>query len=306
MSLNPDDLLLFARVAEAGSFTRAADRLKLPKSTVSRRVASLEAQLGERLLQRTTRRLALTEFGLALLEHARQVAEQTDAACALAQYRQVEPNGRLRISMPADFASWLLADMLAQFVERHPQVSVDVDLSPRRVDLVAENFDLAVRMGALPEDSGLVARRLCQMNVSLYAGTAYLARHGAPERPDDLSRHAALQLLDQRGERVAWTLSNGSEQWTGTPQGMIAVNSVGMQLRLAQAGAGLALLTDRYVAAAGAQAGLVRVLPAWHAPPVVAWAVLPGRRLMAAKTRAFLDTLVELFAHPDCDVDVHA
>ncbi|MBL8471095.1 MAG: LysR family transcriptional regulator [Rhodocyclaceae bacterium] len=306
MSLNPDDLLLFARVAESGSFTRAAERLKLPKSTVSRRVASLEGQLGERLLQRTTRRLGLTDFGQALLEHARQVAEQTDAACALAQYRQAEPSGRLRISMPADFASWLMADLLARFVERYPQVSIDIDLSPRRVDLVAENFDLAVRMGNLPEDSGLVARRLCEMSASLYAGTSYLAAHGTPAIPDDLTRHSGLHLLDQRGERVPWTLVSGEQRWSGMPRGGVGVNSVGMQLRLAQAGAGLALLTDRYVAAAGSQTGLVRVLPQWQAPPITAWAVLPGRRLMAAKTRVFIDTLVELFAHPNCDADVHA
>src|SRR4051812_11242210 len=147
MDIEANDMLLFARIVEAGSFSMAAQRLDLPKSTVSRRIALLEASLGERLLQRTTRRLVLTEFGESLLEHARKVVEEVEAAGALAAHRQAEPSGKLRISMPADFANLGMTEMMSRFLERYPAVSLELDLSPRRVDLVAEGFDIAIRMG---------------------------------------------------------------------------------------------------------------------------------------------------------------
>ena len=169
MTLEPNDLLLFARVVESGSFSRAADRVGLPKSTVSRRVSELEKRLGERLLQRSTRKLAVTEFGISVLDHARQVAEEVDGAMALALHRQAKPSGTLRISMPGDFANLRLAELMADFVREHPAISLHVDVSPRRVDLIGESFDLAIRMGELPNDAQLAARRLAEMSTGLYA-----------------------------------------------------------------------------------------------------------------------------------------
>ena len=178
MNVEPNDLLLFARVVDEHSFTRAAERLGLPKSTVSRRVSALEAQLGERLLLRTTRQLTLTDFGHSVLEHAHQIASEVDAASLLAQHRQVQPSGRLRVSMPADFATNVLAPMLATFVQKYPAISLELDLTPRRVDLIGENFDVAIRMGDLPDDSTLAARRLATFTAGLYASPRYLARRG--------------------------------------------------------------------------------------------------------------------------------
>ena len=132
MEIDPGDLLLFARIVECGSFSLAAERVQLPKSTVSRRITLLEAQLGERLLQRTTRKLVLTEFGASLLEHARKVADETEAAGALALHRQGEPSGLLRVSMPADFANVGMSAVLAQFMNRYPAIALELDLSPRR------------------------------------------------------------------------------------------------------------------------------------------------------------------------------
>ena len=195
-----NDLLIFARVAEAGSFSRAAERMGMPKSSISRRITLLEERLGERLMLRTTRRLALTEFGELLLAHARQVAEEVDAAAALAQHRQERPSGRLRVTMPGDFANLLLVDMLPAFAARYPAVSLDLDLSPRRVDLLAENFDLAIRMGKLPDDTLLAARRVAEMSGSLYAAPGYLAVRGEPATPEDLAQHDALRLLGRDGE----------------------------------------------------------------------------------------------------------
>ncbi|MCA1937063.1 MAG: LysR family transcriptional regulator, partial [Dechloromonas sp.] len=175
-----NDLLIFARVADAASFSRAAEQLGLPKSTISRRVSLLEERLGERLIQRTTRRLTLTDYGRQLLEHARQVAAEVDAVRALSEFRQARPSGRLRVSMPNDFATLLLTDMLAAFVTLHPAVSLELDLSPRRVDLLGENFDLAIRMGSLPDDASLAARKLADFPGGLYAAPQYLAEHGEP------------------------------------------------------------------------------------------------------------------------------
>ncbi|MCQ3925334.1 MAG: LysR family transcriptional regulator [Rhodocyclaceae bacterium] len=286
-----NDLLIFAKVVEAGSFSRAAERLGLPKSTVSRRIGQFEEQLGERLLLRTTRRLTLTEFGQQLLEHARQVAAEVEAVRALSEHRQAQPGGRLRVSMPSDFATLLLTDMLAAFVALHPAVSLELDLSPRRVDLLGENFDLALRMGELPDDALLAARRIAALPGGLYAAPAYLADRGDPAVPDDLALHQALHLLGRGGEAAQWILQSGAERWSGAPPGRIAANSPEMLIHLARAGAGIAAVPDCF-AAPGVQRGeLRRVLPDWRLPPVTAWAVFPGRRLMPAKTRAFLEML---------------
>ena len=287
----PNDLLIFARVADAGSFSRAAERLGLPKSTVSRRISVLEEQLGERLMLRTTRRLALTEFGLQLLEHARQVAAEVDAVKALSEFRQVRPSGRLRVSMPSDFATLLITDMLAAFIALHPAVSLELDLSPRRVDLLGENFDLAVRMGDLPDDAMLVARRIAVFPSSLYAAPSYLAERGDPLSPDDLAQHDALHLLGRNGEAVPWTLIRDDEPWQGLPPGRAVANSPELLINLARAGAGIAAVPDYFAAPSARRGELRRVLPNWRLPSHNAWVVFPGRRLMPTKTRAFIDML---------------
>lgn len=285
----PNDLLIFARVAEAGSFSRAAQRLGLPKSTVSRRISVLEERLGERLMLRTTRRLSLTEFGQQLLEHARQVAAEVDAVKALSEYRQAQPSGRLRVSMPSDFATGLLTDMLAAFIALHPAVSLELDLSPRRVDLIGENFDLAVRMGDLPDDAMLAARRIAVFSSGLYAAPGYLADHGNPAVPDDLYRHDALQLLGRNTEAVSWVLVRAEQRWEGLPPGRAIANSPELLISLARAAAGIAAVPDYFAAPSVRRGELTRVLPEWSAPSATAWMVFPGRRLMAAKTRAFID-----------------
>ncbi|NLF53117.1 MAG: LysR family transcriptional regulator [Thauera phenolivorans] len=290
--IDPNDLLVFSAIARAGSFSRAAEKIGMPKSTVSRRLSLLENKLGERLMQRTTRRLTLTEFGEALLDHAHQVAAEVEAVAALAESRQARPSGRLRVSMPSDFANLLLVDMLAAFVALHPAIALELDLSPRRVDLLGENFDIALRMGELPDDATLAARRIAALPVGLYAASAYLAEHGEPASPDALAAHEALRLLGRNGEATPWTLMRGERRWQGVPPGRTSANSPELLIRLARAGAGIAAVPD-YFAAPHVRAGeLRRVLADWCLPTHTAWAVFPGRRLMPAKTRAFLEMLV--------------
>jgi len=289
--IDPNDLLIFASVAELGSFSRAAERLGLPKSTVSRRLAALEQRLGERLLTRTTRRQSLTEFGLQLLEHARQVASEVEAVAALSERRQATPSGRLRVSMPSDFASLLLADTLAAFVALYPAIRLDLDLSPRRVDLLGEGFDVALRMGQLPDDASLAARRLAVFSFGLYAAPSYLAEHGDPQHPDDLVRYEAVHLLMANGEAATWTLSQGDERWQGSPPGRVSANAPELLIKLACAGAGIAAVPDHFAAAEVRRGALRRVLPGWCLPSHTAWAVFPERKLMPVKTRVFIDML---------------
>lgn len=296
MQLEPNDLLLFARVAEEGSFSRAADRLGMPKSTLSRRLSLLEAQLGERLLLRTTRKLTVTEFGQALLRHAQQVTAEVEAALALTQHRQAKPSGRLRISMPGDLANEVIAGMLADFVARYPEISLDVDISPRRVDLIGENFDLAIRTGDLPDDATLAARRIAVFSIGLFAAPAYLKRRGMPSEPEALMEHDALHLMARGGEPVPWRLMRDGMQWDGRPPGRAVANSPGLLLRLALSGAGIAMLSDHYAEPYVRRGELLQVLADWQLPSVTAWAVFPGRRLMPARTRVFLDTLEAEFA----------
>lgn len=300
MTLEPNDLLLFARVAEEGSFTAASRRLGLPKSTVSRRLAGLETQLGERLLHRTTRKLSITDFGHSVLEHARQVVAEVDAAASLAQHRQAEPSGRLRISMPADLAIGVLGPLMAAFVRRHPAIELELDLSPRRVDLIGENFDLALRMGELADDATLAARQVAMFTTGLYAAPAYLQRRGRPSEPEALMEHDTLRLLARSGDPMPWLLSRGEENWEGTPPGRATANSPEVLSQLARAGVGIAAVADHYAEPHVVRGELTPVLPDWNLPSMPAWAVFPGRRLMPARTRVFLDALAAEFVGPRC------
>ena len=294
MDVEPNDLALFARIVESGSFSLAAQRADLPKSTVSRRIALLEAKLGERLLQRTTRKLVLTEFGASLPEHARKVVEEVEAAGALVQHRQLAPSGRLRISMPGDFANLGLTFMISKFIERYPAIQLELDLSPRRVDLIGENFDIAIRMGDLPEDSSLNARRVVMEKVALYAAPSYIARRGMPQHPDELMQHDLLCIASRYGGAQSWPLTKGKTVWERPLTARLAANSPDLLTRIACTGAGIAAPTNLFAEASVEKGELVRVLPDWSLPEVIGWAVFPGRRLMPAKTRVFLDMMEEL------------
>lgn len=301
MTLDPNDLLLFARIVDAGSLSAAALRLGLPKSTVSRRLAALEAQLGERLMLRTTRRLTLTDIGRALLEHARQVVEETEAAAALAQHHQAEPSGRLRVSMPADFATVVLAPLLARFVREHAAISLELDLTARRVDLVGEGFDLALRMGELADDATLAARRIAVFSHGLYASPEYLRRRGRPRTPAELMQHDTLRVLQRNGEPQAWRLARDDEQHELAPPLRASANAPDLLSLLARQGVGITAVADHFAEPHVAAGELVPVLPDWDLPGAPVWAVFPGRRLMPARTRVFLDALAEEFVGPRCE-----
>lgn len=297
MSLDANDLILFAHIMDAGSFSKAAERTGLPKSTLSRRITALESKLGERLLTRSTRRLAITEFGERILDHARRLLEETEAASAMALHRQGTPRGVLRVSMPPDFRELDLTPLLLQYAASYPEVRLELDLSPRRVDLLAERFDLAVRAASrLPDDGTLVARKLCEMPNGLYASPAYLKRYGMPASPPDLLDHVGLRLIGGNGEPLPWRLSRGEETWEGLPNGPLAVNSPSLQRDLAAHGMGIVALDQRFAEKMVAEGMLQRVLPEWCLPTVTLWCVTPGRRLIPARTTAFIEMLRDALA----------
>lgn len=301
MSLDANDLILFARIIDAGSFSRAAEQTGLPKSTLSRRIGQLESRLGERLLTRSTRRLAITEFGERLLEHARRLVEETEAATAMALHSQSVPSGTLRVALPPDFGELDLTPLLLRFAATYPEVRLELDLSPRRVDLLAERFDLAIRAASqLPDDTTLVARQLIRLCNGLYASPAYLARYGQPATPAELMNHIGLRLISGNGETLPWTLKRGHESWQGLPNGPLAANSLALQRNLAAHGMGIAALSDIFARGWVEQGRLQRVLPDWELPVVTIWAVTPGRRLLPTRTTAFIDMLREMLTSSGC------
>jgi len=298
VDVEPNDLWLFAKVADCGSFSKAASIIGWPKSSLSRRIALLEQRLGERLLLRTTRKLALTELGLRLQQHGRQIDEETKAAAAWAAHRQITPSGRLKISLPGDLAHLTLIPLLARFGERYPEVKLDLDLSPRRVDLLAEGYDLAVRVGPLPDDGALAAKLLYRQAFGLYAAPSYLERHGKPNDPAQLLEHAVLQLIAANREPTPWLLTRNGETWQGLPPAALSANSPEVLVKLARFGRGIVAAPQNYAQDAVTQGELLRLLPDWHLPDVEVWAVFPGRRLMPTKTRAFLDALTAFLQTP--------
>jgi DNA-binding transcriptional LysR family regulator len=288
-NISADDYILFATIAEQESLVRAAEYLGMPKATVSRRLANLETALGQRLLIRTTRRLTLTEFGQEFLDHCRRVAEEVATAQDFVHSQDVQPRGRLHISMAEDYARHNMSRALATFIETYPEIQLDLDLSARLVDLIGERFDLVIRMGALENDSTLVARKIDEQHLGLYASPIYLSLHPAPNHPDDLQQHNSVRMLSNLGQAIPWKLTRGKAVWEGVPPGRLALNSIGVIQQLLLDGAGIGALPNRFTQEDVQLKRLVRVLPEWSFPTVTAWAVMPMRRFLPVKTRVFLE-----------------
>jgi DNA-binding transcriptional LysR family regulator len=287
-NISADDYVLFASIGEQESLARVAEKLCMPKATVSRRLSNLEELLGQKLLIRTTRRLTLTDFGQEFLEHCRRVAEEVATAQDFVHSQDVQPRGRLRVSMAEDYARYNLSRALATFIETYPEIELDLDLSARLVDLIGERFDLAIRMGALENDSTLVAKKIDEQHLGLYASPIYLSIHPAPKHPDDLALHNSLPMLSTQGEPMPWKLTHGKEIWEGVPPGRLASNSIGVIQQLLLDGAGIGALPNYFTLEDVRQRRLIRVLPEWCFPSVSVWAVMPMRRFLPAKTRVFL------------------
>ncbi|MBN8489943.1 MAG: LysR family transcriptional regulator [Burkholderiales bacterium] len=283
--------MAFTHVADSGSFTRAAERLGWPKSSVSHRVARLEECLGARLLERSTRRLRLTDVGARFHEHTRRVLQELDMAAATVASFRARPQGRLRVSASVVLGQSLLPAMLAEYAAAYPEVELFVDLANRRVDLLEEGIDLAIRAGELP-DSSLVSRRLGSATARLYAAPAYLRRHCTPLEPDELDGHI---LIDNAPAAATpcWNLTHddGRTQSILT-RFVLAANDAALLRELAATGAGIVTLPAFVAAPAVATGQLVPILQGWATRRVDVQAVFPSHKSLSPALRAFVDLAV--------------
>ncbi len=285
-----NDVATFVRVADGGGFTAAANALGVPKSTVSRSLARLERVLGVRLVHRTTRALALTEAGRAYYDRVRGAVLGVAEATADVVDLGTEPRGSIRVTAPIDVGQVLLAEVVAGFVQRYPQVHFEVTLTSRIVDLVAEGFDLALRASEL-RDSSLVARRIGNTGMGLFASPAYLKRRGTPKTVADLASHEFIRFRSSRGPLV---LEREGEKEPVTLQGGIEADDLLFVRRLAELGAGVGLLPLFFVACSTRleRSGLTRVLPAWtlHGPSLSL--VAPSARHEPRRVKLFREFLL--------------
>jgi len=287
-------MLAFRTVADAGSFSAAGRQLGRSKAVVSKLVADLEAHLGARLLNRTTRRVSLTDVGRSYHARCVQLLADLDELESIARDAQSMPHGSLRLAGPHTFGELFLVPALHAFGARYPAIDVDLTLTDRFVDLVEDRFDLAIRIADLP-DSTLVARRLADMRLIVCAAPAYLALHGEPLQPSDLARHACIVDTNFR-QPWLWPFTADGQRTSVRVAGRYAVNSARAACDLAIAGDGIALAPD-FVAASHIAAGRLRpLLTAFATPPRGIWAVYPHRRHLALRLRVLIDFLVARFA----------
>jgi len=295
-NLNRDlnDLAVFTYVVEHGGFTAAADAAQLPKSNISRRVANLEKRLGVRLLERTTRKVHVTEIGHIYYQHCRRMLDEANHADLCVERTMEVPRGTLRVSASVTTGQQLLAPIATEFIDQHPEVQLELILVNRQVDVIDEGFDLVVRIGAL-QDSSLVTRSLGHCGLSLYASPTYLEARGTPQTPEDLDHHDCL-VMDDNHTNSQWSLSRGSATRKISLSPRASVNDFNTLRRMAADGAGITLL-PRYLHAGDYKKRLVRVLDDWVVPSVEFHAVFPSHRGATPKVRAFIDFLVVRLAH---------
>ncbi|MBA0166138.1 LysR family transcriptional regulator [Pectobacterium sp. CFBP8739] len=286
---------IFIRVAEAGSFVRAAETLSLPSSTVTSSIKSLEKYLRVRLLNRTTRRVSLTPEGLKYLAQCREILsliEHTEASLTDSIRR---PQGRLRVDMPGGIANFIVMPNLKDFYRRYPDIYLMIGVSDRQVDLVQEGVDCVIRTGELI-NSTLVARPLGRLRWVTCASPDYLREYGIPQSPEDLSRHRAIHYFAGQGRRSdELRFVQGSETLSVPVPGQGAVNETGLYIKMCLEGFGLAQLAESIVSDHLQQGTLVEVMSDWQPSSVPITLLYPHQRFLSPTVRAFSDWIVELF-----------
>ncbi|MDW7747517.1 LysR family transcriptional regulator [Halomonas sp.] len=291
-----DAMRAFVTVVSEGSFTRAAERLETSPQLVSKYVSQLEQHLGVRLLNRTTRKLHLTEAGTYYQQRAQQLLNDLDDMEHQLGDLQTQARGRLRISAPVSFAIRHLAPLLSDFQQAHPAVGIDLQLNDRKVDIVEEGFDIALRIGHL-KSSSLIAKRIAPVRLVLCASPEYLERHGTPRHLEELEAHRYLRYsyMEQEAGESVFKWLPGRGQYTS---GDLVSNNGDVLVEAAIAGAGLAL-QPTFISGAAIQAGKLRVILPEHEPePMSLYAVYAHRQLLASKVRCFVDFLEGYFGDP--------
>lgn len=288
---------IFVRVVEAGTFTRAADSLGLPKGTVTKQIQALESRLHVKLLNRTTRRVTVTPDGAAYFERTARLLNDFDEIEASMTNAQANPTGRLRIDVGTSTARLVILPALAGFCDRYPDLQVDLGVSDRPVDLISDNVDCVIRAGELTDQS-LVARRIGTLSFVTVASPAYLKRYGTPQHPSEIEkRHQVVSFFAGGTRRVyPHEFNKGDEHYELSGAYRVAVNESNAHLTAVLGGFGLSqcitFMADDYIESGE----LVEILPEWTRPPLPVHVVYPPNRHLSAKVRVFVDWAAELFA----------
>ena len=285
--MNLNSVRLFIRVVEHNSFTAAADKLGMQKSTISRKISQLEDELGVRLLQRTTRKLSLTDEGHDLFQRSQPLFEELDNVSDHVSSRQEEPQGKLRITMPPEMGIFIMDEVVAGFIEKFPLIKLDIELSSRVVDLVEEGIDLALRVGEL-SDSSLIGRKIASLGIHMYASTAYLEQHGEPLTPDELVNHKCIGL-----HMPGWSFTNWNDGKILNLDFMIRANSLSFCRQMLRKGAGIARMPKAFCQEDLESGALKEILTDYTAPIVHIHALYPSRRHLNPKVRLFIDYMLE-------------
>lgn len=290
---------IFAAVVEQGSFSGAADAIGLSKATVSKAITRLEESIGQSLFHRTSRRLALTEAGKPLAEHAKRILAEAQAAEEAARDAASAPTGRVRLAVPMSFGIGSVAPLIAEFLNMHPGVEIDLHCSDARVDIVADGFDVALRIGALP-DSSLRGRRLCDIASHLVAAPAYLAAHGTPTHPSELAGHRLLRYSNVSGP---WHFQHADGSDIAIrPHGPLTANSGEALVPTLLAGLGIARLPGFIIGPHVRSGAVVTLLPDWPHRPIGLHILTPPSPLRPARVEALIAFLSARLRDP-CAAD---
>src|SRR4249919_239661 len=289
-----NDLYYFSAVVDNGGFAAAERALGIPKSRLSRRISALENELGVRLLQRSTRRFAVTDVGNAVHRHAQSMLEEAKAAREVVDRLSSEPRGVIRLSLPVSIAQQMVPQLMPEFLAKYPQVRVQLHVSNRRVDVINEGFDLAIRVrNKLDDDGSLVLRTFGQVQELLVASPAYLDRAGRPGTPEDLKDHVTLSMNEDEA-RQRWELQDASgESRRIELKPRLSGFDFPMLMALARQGMGITMLPETLCAEAIRNGELEVVLPAWRLPQGIAHLVFASRRGLLPAVRAMIDYLAE-------------
>lgn len=282
---------VFARVVECASFTRAADTLGLPRSSVSSAVQELETRLGTRLLHRTTRKVSPTHDGLAFYERSMRLLEDVDEAESLFRQSATRPSGKLRVDMPGRVGRLIIGPALPEFLDRYPDIEVELGVTDRAVDLIEGNIDCALRVGHL-RDSGLIARTVGELQLINVASPGYLSRHGVPRQPTELADHLTVGFVSPTTGRLEdWEWIEHGRRRSRTMRSRVTVNSAEAHIACCLAGIGLIQVPAYDVKAHLSAGGLVEVMPTFRAEPMPVALLYPHRRHLSRRLQVFMDWL---------------